>query len=291
MSRVVPYGTRKFLIAIVTCRQVAWLLTIAVIIGEGGCIAAKQPSERAQLGTVGVVLRQLGPKRLDLPAKGGGEGTARGATAGARMALYGTGPLGLILWPFGAALGAVAGAAGAEDEAKVKAAQETLLAALNGFRPGEAIRDRLVDVARERTSLPLVVLPSPIETQGADTILEITVREFHLRGNGPINPPFRLIVGVRARLLRVGDFAEIRDKTFQYESRDRTFLEWAADNAQPLRNEFDGVTGHLARDIIVRMFSVDLSGSRQPFPGGVLANAQVSNGHGFHSSPVLTEFG
>ena len=147
MSRVVPYGTRKFLIAIVTCRQVAWLLTIAVIIGEGGCIAAKQPSERAQLGTVGVVLRQLGPKRLDLPAKGGGEGTARGATAGARMALYGTGPLGLILWPFGAALGAVAGAAGAEDEAKVKAAQETLLAALNGFRPGEAIRDRLVDVS------------------------------------------------------------------------------------------------------------------------------------------------
>jgi hypothetical protein len=235
------------------------LLATGLLMSHAGCATTPPASERAQLGTIGVVLWQVAAKRVDVPAKGAGEGAARGAAAGRRVFSTTRLAIAFILMPLGAAFGAMGGAALADDAAKVEAAERTLVAAFTSFQPDVAVRDRFMEAARNHTRLPIVALPSAIETAGVGTILEIKVRQFHLQGKGPVNPPFVLVMNVRARLLRVGSLEEIREKSFTYESQGRAFLDWAAGNAWPLRDEFDRAAISLAKDMVVRMFPGDLS--------------------------------
>ncbi len=79
--------------------------------------------------------------------------------------------------------------------------------------------------------------------------------KFHLRGDGPINPPFRLILDLRTRLIRVADGTLIHEETFESESTKRTFVEWAENDAQPLREGLDSVALKLANDIVARVLT------------------------------------
>lgn len=91
-------------------------------------------------------------------------------------------------------------------------------------------------------------------SQGMDAILEISVREVGLIGEGCINPPLALFVTVRTRLIRLADGTVPYAQTFEYRTKERTFAEWASNNAQSFREELDRAHQRLAADIVAQLF-------------------------------------
>ena len=239
------------------------VLAVTLVVGPGGCATATK-SERsdAPAQRIGVVLSVSAPPQFNTPAKGAGAGAARGAGGGFQAGAQGR-ELGVILLPLLVVGGAIVGALKAENAARVEEAEATLGAALGRLKPGEAVRDRLIEVAHKETRHSLVALRGPLDTEGIDTVLELAVQQLHLRGDG-INPPFRLILSVRTRLVRVADGELIHEKTFEFESEKRKFVDWAANNAQPLREGLDNVALKLANEIVARVLARDLSGEPRP---------------------------
>ncbi len=227
----------------------------------GGCATARPPLSGIPPQRIGIVLNMSMPPAFNVPAKGGAEGAKRGAGLffGGGGASGPAAPVVAILMIFGAAGGAIVGALKAEDAARVEEAEVTLRAALSGLKPAEAVRDRLVEVAHKETLHSLVALSGPLDTEGFDTVVELTVFKYHLRGDGSINPPFRLILSVRARAVRVADGRLLHEETFESESEKRKFVEWAENDAQPLREALDNVALKLANDIVARVLVRDLS--------------------------------
>lgn len=224
--------------------------------GAGGCATAtKSERSNARAQRIGIVLNMSAPPGFNIPAKGAGAGAARGVAEGAR----GLSGQAVIFLPLVVPIAAIVGALLAEDAARVEEAEVTLRAALSGLKPAEAVRDRLVEVAHKETLHSLVALSGPLDTEGFDTVVELTVFKYHLRGDGSINPPFRLILSVRARAVRVADGRLLHEETFESESEKRKFVEWAENDAQPLREALDNVALKLANDIVARVLVRDLS--------------------------------
>jgi hypothetical protein len=71
---------------------------------------------------------------------------------------------------------------------------------------------------------------------------------------GGINPPLPLVVTAHARLVRVADGTELYAAPWTYRSGTRKFVEWAANNAQPLRTELDRAVQTLAETIVEELF-------------------------------------
>lgn len=61
-------------------------------------------------------------------------------------------------------------------------------------------------------------------------------------------------MSTRARLVRVDDGAELYTREWVYRSGTRKFVEWAANNAQPLRDELDRGLQALAEQIVDELF-------------------------------------
>lgn len=234
-----------------------------ILWSTGGCATARPPLSGIPPQRIGIVLNTSMPPAFNVPAKGGAEGAKRGAGSvfqGLHGPGSGPGALVVILVPFLAVGGAIVGALKAEDAARVEEAEATLRAALTTVKPAEVVRDRLIEVAQKETHHSVVALPGPLDTEGIDTVLELTVSKFHLRGDGAINPPFRIILGLRTRLIRVADGTLIHEETFESESTKRTFVEWAENDAQPLREGLDSVALKLANNIVARVLAPELSG-------------------------------
>jgi hypothetical protein len=76
-------------------------------------------------------------------------------------------------------------------------------------------------------------------SQGVDTALEVQLIHPALRSEGVINPPLAFCAEVRARLRRVADGQEFFSCALRYRSPRRKFVEWATDDARPLREEVE----------------------------------------------------
>jgi len=136
----------------------------------------------------------------------------------------------------------------------------------------ETMRDRFLSIARERTQFPFVLIeeqgPKALDeevTYGAfpdkeiDTLLEISLRKCNLQGmKGHINPPLRLFVAAGIRLIRVKDGKVFHSRNFiyEYESDLHKFSEWAANNAQPFKEELDRAFSYLAMQIVRELINI-----------------------------------
>lgn len=256
--------------AMVTC------LILAFLIGQWGCATRRYtpPSPlseqvRADLGTIGVVSARFAPEtQLEAPTSGKGSGAAKGAVKGF-LGSIGVGldnvhssdssglVLGIVLAPVFALGGAVYGTIAAESGQKVQEAQSTLNKAVADLNIPEAMRDRVFQIAQQETRYPLVLLteqaPSGREAVFADTILEVSVPRFGLEGGG-INPPLPLVVTAHARLVGVADGTEIYAAQWTYRSGTLKFVDWAANNAQPLRTDLERAVQTLAETIVEELF-------------------------------------
>ena len=260
---------------------VIWL-SITLLIVQWGCAHAPprpvpQPlSEevRATLGTIGVVSAAVTPETQFKGPTGGklhgtGKGAAVGFLAGAGRAAMVTPPepLSAALWlvfvvPAVAAVGTVAGgvygAFAAESGGKVKEAEAALNKALGELKVQETMRDRVLQEAVDKTPHTFVLIHdqapySSLADKGIDTVLEISVLRFGLAGSG-VNPPLALVISVRASLIRISDGTELYGRPWIYHSRKRKLTDWAADDAQPFREEVDRVYQGLAERIVEELF-------------------------------------
>lgn len=264
-------------------------LSIVFLLGQVGCatgpyLLPPPPSElvRGRLGTIGVVSAQFTPRaELPPPAKGGGAGAGRGMATGAGKgaALVGklaSGCVGegcaivLLMIPaaiIGGVVGGVAGAASAVPAEAVADAETALKSALADLTIQETLRGHILRIAKARTPHAFVLVtehgPSApngnvsyrsLASQGIDTVLETGVLTLDLVGEWDVNPPLALVMAVRTRLIRVTDDAELYAHTLEYLSGFRTFTDWAADNAQPFRNELSLAYQSLSEKIVEELF-------------------------------------
>jgi len=249
-------------------------LTAALL---AGCATApyRPPSEeiRAQVGTVGVISPRLSPEAsVEGPTAGKGTGAAKGAGLGAAYMLGGgatsghplTFALGIALTPVGALVGGIYGAGAAEPASAVQEAERTLKKAVAELKAQEAMRDLVLEVARSETRYQFVSLAEhdPLASEGIDTILEVSVPALGLAGPVGVNPPVAVVVEACAKLIRIGDGAELyalppKDAhPLLFVSPGRRFVEWAAEDARLFREELDRAYRTLAEKIVDELFLV-----------------------------------
>ena len=286
----------------VETRHAMVLASLLLFAGQLGCASGPHllpppPSAqvRATLGTIGVLAAPLTPEAtVESPTSGKGSGAAKGAAAGAFATAANLGeawafalfpPAALVLGGIvltGGVVGGVYGAVTAEDAAKVQEAETALKSVLAVEKVQEAMRERLLRVARELTRYRFAEpgrpsSPSPDEaagyrslaSEGIDTILEISVAVVGLAGAPGINPPLAVVMMVRTRLVRVRDDAPIYEAVVQYRAGARTFTEWGVNNGQPFRDGLDQAYQQLAEKIVEELFLLYLPMGARSEEGGV----------------------
>jgi hypothetical protein len=214
-------------------------------------------------------------------AMGGPQGLLVGL-AGVALLLKGAGYM--IIGPF-------YGAVTAEPPATVEEAEAHLKAALASMRIQETFSRYVVQAARFSGNVDLTVLdgqgpesPSdlltylPLQDTNTDSVLELRVNRVRLSTNESffqpltrtfseedqspidpyqefqINPSLSFGIEVRGRLIRTADQVVLFDDTWKHEGISRLFDEWAANDAQLFREEFERAYGELAGQLSTSIF-------------------------------------
>jgi hypothetical protein len=183
--------------------------------------------------------------------------------------------LGIALAPPAAIVGGVYGAVAAEPVRTVRDAEATLKRLLEQAKVQEVLRDHVLAAARQETRYSFVTFPDqgPLgQTQAADyrnlpnkeieSIVEISLLAVELQSesdsNWEINPSLKLRMPIRVKVVetRNNDVSYVQD--FEYVGQERTFTEWASNNAQPLRDEFERCYDTLAKQVVDNVFLVYL---------------------------------
>jgi hypothetical protein len=166
--------------------------------------------------------------------------------------------------------------------AKYKAADDALSKLATEVNIQEALRGEVLRQAQEMTTHPIVLVKKPfppgaehefsrmsgvmsgtlawlpegqapgyyLRSQGIDTVLEIRLLHPALTGDGEINPPMAFNLEAQASLLEAQDGRELYLFSMKYESPKRKFTDWAANDAQPLREELQRCYRSVAARII-----------------------------------------
>lgn len=214
---------------------------------------------------------------VDGPAKGAGQGAARGALLGAAYTIGGAslaGPIGLVastfLVPVGAVGGSIVGGVTAESAAKVEERAAAVARSLSARKIQNDLVNRVAETGREQTSGTFTVMAETsvvnlngraeyrsLVEDGIPTVLEISVVELSLRGRtAEIDPSLNLAMTVKTRLLRAADDTELYKSSLTYSGgRGRTLAEWL-DDAELLRVEVDRATEIVAEKIVDEVFLV-----------------------------------
>jgi hypothetical protein len=246
---------------------------------------------RAELASVGVVSARFIPDaRFDLPITGWGAGAARGAKIGvgglwgiwldppgAEFGGSGDGlalalllALEIALTPPVALVGSIVGAIIAEPVSTVEQAEAALKRILAEAKIQEVLRDHVLALAQKETHYSLVALadwgPTDAGTSGdyrlmsnteVSFILEVGISAVELKSpnkDWAINPSLTVRILAVARIVRRRDNATMYTQTFECTGSERTFTEWASNNAQKLREVFEGCYDTVADQVVENAF-------------------------------------
>jgi hypothetical protein len=170
-------------------------------------------------------------------------------------------------------------------ESTFRKANAMLGKAVDDAHPQEALRTKVAERARDLRSHPIIVVKKPfppgqeeefsrmatvmaatlawvpdgqtreyyLKSQGVDTILEIQLLNPALSGEGIINPPMTFSIEVRTSLRRVQDPERLYSFTLKYRSTGRKFADWAANDAQPFREELERCSQTVAAKIVEQL--------------------------------------
>ena len=280
-------------------RLIAAVIILTLAFGLTGCAETKfvppTPEVRQHLGKIAVVAMPAQPVHAaDKPVSGAGSGAlvgagevaAGGLAAGAEgchgdaySCAFGL-ALGAAVAIVGAPIGAVVGAINAHSAEEVRAADESLRAALGEVKAGEELRNRVAAAAKARTTYDLTVPQATTATEpgqgliasGFTSALEITIADLRLTSVGKIDPDATLAIVAEARLKHVADGSEIYRRRWAYVGVPKNYFQMASGHAAMLRTEIENGLDKLADRIVSDLF-ISNSPERQetsPRPGTVL---------------------
>jgi hypothetical protein len=246
-------------------RNLIILLVLITLFAEIGCVKKlpPPPSEkiRAQLGTIGVASAQFVPK-VEMLVAGPGSMAAQGALDAAAGS---SDPYAVCLIPVGACLGCMVWTVKGEPARDVEKAGEALHRVTVDLKIQEAMRDHLLQAAREQTNHSFVVVKgqgpaSPnqknnygtLGLNGIDTIVEISVLSLGFKSE-QVEPP-AFYMSLHTRLIHVMSGEEIYAITVTYESIGHDCLLWASNDCQLCKEEFIRSYLYLADKIVEELF-------------------------------------
>lgn len=222
---------------------------------------------RTRFGTIGLVSARFVPEgEFQVPAKGKTSGVGRGAAKGALSTVSGgciggaqSGDplgflvlcaLGIALAPVGAVVGGTVGVGKAQPAEKVEKEEISLKEALAKLKIQEEMLDHVTKIATDQTRYKFILLTehgptdarqtlsySALKDIGIDTVLELSVRRIGLEGLWSANPPLTFFMTLHVRLIRTEDGKVFYDHILEYRSMERTFSDWATNNAKPFLDE------------------------------------------------------
>ena len=141
------------------------------------------------------------------------------------------GVLELPLAPFAAAYGAVTASLQRVPADKLSEAELVLREAMRASADSAALREKVADAARQRTSRQLVfaasVSAAPPSQGPVSAVLELAVEQLRLEVVKAGKSEYTLRIEARARLLRGSDGAVLLDRPYQYKSGPALFIDWA----------------------------------------------------------------
>ena len=169
---------------------------------------------------------------------------------------------------FGALGGTVYGAVTADSASRISAAKTELAGAVVDLNVQQTLRDHVLRAVRERTDLTFVTLDDGgptvpgeslsyqgLQSEGIDTVLEVSVARIGLAGKGGITPPVALTMTARARMIRTSDGVEIFGETFEHAfGPEYKFILWAEEEGRAFREEVGRGLERLADDIARLLF-------------------------------------
>ena len=190
------------------------------------------------------------------------------------------------LTPVGALAGAAYGSVAGESAKKLNPAITTLTNAMAELQVQEALRRQLLRLIQEKSPQPvrLVTNSFPAETafrvpslmdqyaplpfsfaaqqkekecgpsafEGMDTLLLVRAINHGLSGLDGHNSQLSFNMAVRVTLVRAADRTQLLGFYAQYDSPPRKFVDWAVNNAQPFRAEFERALQSLAGQIVAQ---------------------------------------
>lgn len=221
--------------------------------------------QKIDLGRIGVVVAGFRPNAYFGRPRTKGDVASEYAEAGALSMLSVGGlwfaPGAVVAGVAGAVFGAIRG----ESEGAIKETENTLNGYLTSLDFQGTLRDRLLVVSAEQTRHSLVPLDlkGPIKRgeevaydvssyPDIDTFLEIGVERCNLTGNfGDVNPDLFLSVGGQIRFVAAKDGKVLATSQIECSGNaTHKFTNWAKNNAQPFKDELDGIFPCLAKQII-----------------------------------------
>jgi hypothetical protein len=242
-------------------------------------LGQEAPTDRK--GTIGVVLRPTAANALlQIPAKGwfanAGRGAANGAAIGAIPGVLC--PIGFIPSclagmggsAIGSMVGGIYGAAKAEQASSWEQAESAFQVALTDLKIQEAIRDRVIQNARELTPNSITLLTNQdlttaeiehsypvLDIRGISTVVDLSDVTVELRAaESAVNPRRKLFLTGWCRLIRTVDGAELDSRLITDEMGGiRSVAEWTDQDAQTFRDEVTDASQRLAQQVVQELLS------------------------------------
>jgi hypothetical protein len=215
---------------------------------------------REELGTVGIVSAGFVPKakirKLNRMGAGAASGSGKVAAIVLEAATLDLDPYWVLiilpLLPIAAGTGAIAGTLKGMPDKQIVEAENAINKAIVELKIQASMSDHILRVAQQRTSYRFVRLNingpeapgrkvdySFLKEMRVDTVFEITVPDFGLWTEERSNSLVAFFMNLHARLIRVTDGFVLYEQKFKYQSGPDIFTDWAANEAKPLREEFD----------------------------------------------------
>jgi hypothetical protein len=223
-------------------------------------------AQRAGLGQIGIAVPGRSPGKTVQTPLSGDDALYQGAGLWFVQCAAQGGPIGLIVSPLCAAVGAGLGAMSAESEQQVKASSFAIRGVLEEYYSHAALRDRMLRLAAQSGAPALVVqaLPLPEDKtsrrghpwrfdQEVDSVIEIGVEELLLpawRSGATANLPSPVSVRARVRVVRLEDSREIYNRSYSFVSGKKLFRQWGADDGAALRRALEVGFEQIAEQIV-----------------------------------------
>jgi hypothetical protein len=274
MQRIVTYRVRPIGLGILVIVMTGQIDCVASKLGTVRVTSARATGEPILLDPGAVGVTTPGPPArcgYDRP-KGQIERAADGVGEAARAAFEMTASgspeanilvsaIGVVAAPVAAAIGGINASRSRLPQDKLAEVEAGLAQALTNMSQQNHLRDRILDAAKVAGRRRVVLLASSPQRENPEltatplvgTILETRVEELRLERRGAGDSSFALRIKARVRMSRSGTGEVIRDETYEYQSPEDLFLDWALNNGAPFKKCTDYGYSRLADRIVERM--------------------------------------